>query len=184
MRNADHETKLLALWQRAITEYEQGNQDARTYFNPDDLDLLASLGMSAREVFDYAEDYVTYGEPDFAMFAKIHEVCRGYFDQVQKGRPSSVVAGLQEFPPPHAVVAGLPWLPRIIEKARAKLRGELPPYLMYACPGDRRFLRNHNIHPAEFLRKVWELENDREKLVKWVADRRNAALGQSDRKSQ
>ena len=171
MRNVDDETKLLALWQRAVTEYEKGNRDAGTYFNRGELDFLASLGMNAREVYDFAEDHVTYGEPDFATFARIHDLRRSYYLEVQQGRPSSAVRRLPDFPAPEAEAAGIPWLPRIIEKARAKLRGELPPDIMYSCPADRRFLKRHDIHPAEFLRKVWEMENDRDKLVEWVARR-------------
>lgn len=176
MSNADYERKLLALWQRAVTEYEQGNRDAGTYFNRDELDFLASLGMNARDVCDFAEDRVAYGEPEFATFARIHELRQSYFHEVQQGRPSGDVVSLQDFPSPEAEAAGIPWLPRIIQKARAKLRGELPPDLMYSCPADRKFLKRHNIHPAEFLRKVWELENDRDKLVEWVA-RRSPAKG-------
>jgi uncharacterized protein DUF5069 len=184
MKNTDQEKKLLALWQRAVTEYEKGNRDAGTYFNRAELDFLASLGMSAGEVYDYAEDHVAYGEPDFATFARIHELRRRYFHEVQQGRPSGAVMSPSDFPAPDAEAAGIPWLPRIIDKARAKLRGELPPDLMYSCPADRRFLKRHDIHPAEFLRKVWEMENDRNKLVEWVARRRNARLRQSERTSQ
>jgi hypothetical protein len=176
MRKTDHEGKLLTLWRRAVIEYEQGNRDAGTYFNRDELDFLASLGMNAREVYDFAEDRVAYGEPDFATFASIHELRQSYFREVQQGRPSGAVVSLQDFPSPEAEVAGIPWLPRIIKKARAKLRGELPPDVMYSCPADRSFLKRHEIHPAEFLRKVWELENDRDKLVEWVA-RRSPAKG-------
>ena len=68
MANTDQERKLLALWQRAVTECEKGNRDAGTYFNRAELDCLASLGMNAREVYDFAEDHVAYGEPDFANF--------------------------------------------------------------------------------------------------------------------
>jgi len=43
--------------------------------------------------------------------------------------------------------AGIEWLPRIIPKTKAKLRGELRD-LMYCCGGDRRFFQAHSIHPA------------------------------------
>lgn len=171
MLNTDQERKLLALWQQAVIQYKNGNRDAGAYFERDELDFLAALGMNAGDVYDYAEDHVAYGEPDFVTFARIHELRRRYFHEVQQRRRSGVVANPADFPSPETEEAGIAWLPRIIEKARAKLRGELPPDLMYSCPADRRFLKRHDIHPAEFLRKVWEMENDRDKLVEWVARR-------------
>jgi hypothetical protein len=66
-------------------------------------------------------------------------------------------------------LAGMPYLPRILAKARAKLRGTLDPDLMFACGGDRNFLRKHgNIHPADFLRAVWRAEGDDQQLAAWI----------------
>ncbi len=65
---------------------------------------------------------------------------------------------------------GMAYLPRILAKARAKLRGELDSDLMFGCGGDRRFLKNHgDIHPADFLRQVWAAKEDDQKLAAWVA---------------
>ena len=58
-----------------------------------------------------------------------------------------------------------------LPKARAKLRGELPPSLMYSCGGDRRFFKEHDILPAEFLNLVWRLDSD-EAIVDWVLRRK------------
>ncbi len=41
----------------------------------------------------------------------------------------------------------------------------------YPCPLDRQFLKEHDIHPAEVLNKVWEMESDREALIAWVVQR-------------
>jgi hypothetical protein len=65
----------------------------------------------------------------------------------------------------------LEWFPRIIEKAKAKLRGELPADLMYSCGADRRFLKKVNIDPAEFLRVVWEGGDNVDHILKFVTDR-------------
>ena len=36
------------------------------------------------------------------------------------------------------LIDGIAWLPRILVKARLKLRGEMPADLMYGCGGDRQ----------------------------------------------
>ena len=71
-------------------------------------------------------------------------------------------------------IKGIAWLPRLIPKAKAKLRGELPSSLMYCCGGDRRFFSEHDIHPAEFLSLVWRNENNDAAIVDWVAARTRA----------
>ena len=173
-----YQRELRAIWRWAVTQYEKGNRDAETYFNRNELEFLASIGLNANEVYDYAEDYVSYGEPDFATFAMIHELRRSYLREIQEDQPSGIVLSPAAFPAREAEAQGIPWLPRIIEKARAKLRGELPPEVMYDCPADRRFLKEHDIHPAEFLRKAWETESDRDALIQWVA-RRSRAVAQA-----
>lgn len=77
-------------------------------------------------------------------------------------------------PPRDAEAAGMPWLPRLIEKARGRLRGELDPDVTYPCPLDRQFLKEHDIHPAELLNKVWDTVDDTEALITWVAQKSKA----------
>ena len=62
-------------------------------------------------------------------------------------------------------------MPRIIPKARAKLRGELPPETMFCCGGDRAFFKQNDIHPAEFLRIVQKADADDDKIISWVQKR-------------
>jgi hypothetical protein len=66
-------------------------------------------------------------------------------------------------------------LPRLIAKARAKLRGEMPPDLMYCCGGDRAFLNKVGIHPADFLRTVWSARDDDRKVIDWVKAKARSA---------
>ena len=54
--------------------------------------------------------------------------------------PTGHTVDMEQLPAKAAQVDGIAWLPRIIAKARAKLRGEMPPDLMYDCGGDRDFL--------------------------------------------
>ena len=60
---------------------------------------------------------------------------------------------------------GIPWLPRIIAKATCFLEGGLCLDIMYGCGGDRRFLKEHDIHPADFLRIVWASGGNNEKVL-------------------
>jgi hypothetical protein len=79
---------------------------------------------------------------------------------------------MDSLPAKTAEVDGIPWLPRLIEKARAKLRGEMPPELMYGCGGDRPFLRRMNVELAEFLRLVWDAKNDERRILDYVKQRK------------
>ena len=66
--------------------------------------------------------------------------------------------------------AGIAWLPRLIVKAQAKLRGEMPAELMYGCGGDRPFLHGINTHLADFLRLVWAVDGDQQKVLAFVRE--------------
>ncbi len=78
---------------------------------------------------------------------------------------------MEEFPAKDAEVDGIPWLPRLIMKARTKLIGQLPKELMYCCGGDRAFFRKCDIHPADFLRVVWDAGDDERKIPAFVKSR-------------
>ena len=69
-----------------------------------------------------------------------------------------------------ASLGGHRWLPRIIVKAQAKLRGEMPPELMYGCGGDRPFLKNLGIHPGDFLEAVWRAGNNKQHVLDYLRE--------------
>ena len=75
---------------------------------------------------------------------------------------------MSELPAKTAEVDGIAWLPRLIEKARIKLRGEMDPNLMYGCGGDRPFLRKYKMTLAEFLQLVWDKGDDDRGIVEAV----------------
>ena len=104
----------------------------------------------------------------FETVLLITAVRRDYFLTVQQRRPSAQRIDMEALPAKSAMLEGFKWLPRIIEKARAKLRGEMPPELMYCCGGDRAFLRDYGIHPADFLREVWAAKEDTKRIVDFV----------------
>ena len=68
MSNYDYHKSLKSIWEKAVTLYEAGNRESGTYFDADEKAFLASIGHTAQEVFDFAEDYVNYGDPDCETF--------------------------------------------------------------------------------------------------------------------
>jgi hypothetical protein len=85
-----------------------------------------------------------------------------------KGGKSDRVLDPASLPAKTSEVDGIVWLPRILAKARAKLRGELDPNTMYCCGGDRAFLKRHDIAPADFLRAVWAAGDDDTRVIDYV----------------
>jgi hypothetical protein len=147
----------------------------QTYFNAEELAFLTANGLTAQNLFDYAEDHHNYSEPGYDQALAIELVRRDYFLNIQLGRPSGQMIEAETMPAKTESVLGIEWLPRLIPKAKAKLRGELPPTLMYCCGGDRRFFTTHDILPAEFLTLVWRNFQDTTAIIHWVADRRGKA---------
>jgi hypothetical protein len=158
----------LRVYEKAADPYRAGERKRDALFDPADLPFLDSIGATPQELFDEVEDAVSDEVPDFATTLLVAAARRDYFLVVQKGKPSGKRRRLDDFPKKSDSVAGIEWLPRLIEKARAKLRGELPVDLMYGCGGDRKFLSAHDIHPADFLRTVWSAGEETARIVAYV----------------
>jgi hypothetical protein len=157
MKHYDFPKQFRALYDKAVGLYAKGQRGAGTFFSPEENAFLAANGITPQHLYDYAEDHNNYnGEPGFEL--------------AQQGRPSSTVLDESKMPPKDAAVRGITWLPRIIPKTRAKLRGELPASLMYGCGGDRKFFKEHDILPTELLGLVWRHDTD-EPVIDWVARR-------------
>ncbi len=171
MKNYDYQKQLQEIWGKAVQLYADGNRRPDSYFNETEAEFIASIGVTAQEIYDFAEDFNSSGEPDFATFALIHDIRRSYFLDKQNGVSSGEILDPETLPARDAEARGIRWLPRIIEKAKAKLRGELHSDIMYSCGGDRAFLKENDIHASEFLRVVAENEDDEQKIIDWVANR-------------
>ena len=160
-----------ALYDKAVKLYAAGQRDQATYFTAEEKSFLSATGIGVQAMYDYAEDHNNGGEPGYERALAIETVRRDYFLNVQQGVASKAVLDVSAMPAKTDAVQGIEWLPRLIPKTKAKLRGELPASLMYCCGGDRRFFKLHNIHPAEFLSLVWRnLENDKA-TIDWVVRR-------------
>lgn len=171
MKHYDFADKFRALYDKAAKLYASGKTDKAAYFTADEQAFLAANGIGIQAMYDYAEDQNNEGEPGYDRALEIETIRRDYFLNVQHGKASAAVLDQAKLPGKAEAVKGITWLPRLIPKAKAKLRGELPASLMYSCGGDRAFFKQHDILPAEFLSLVWRNENNDGAIVDWVVKR-------------
>ncbi len=157
-----------AIYDRGVEKYHTGERRAENLLTSDEARFLASIGCTAQELYDFVEDWVEAGEPSFDVALCVTGVRRDYFLKEQDGQPSAQRLSMNAVPPKEATFGGFTWLPRIIAKANAKLRGELPPELMYGCGADRRFLGSIGADPADFIRVIWEAAKDDQKILDYV----------------
>ncbi|MFI5357973.1 MAG: DUF5069 domain-containing protein [Opitutales bacterium] len=175
MQHYDFTKKFRAVYDKAVGLYAQGQRGAETYFNATEQAFLAANGITPQHLYDYAEDHNNSGEPGYDLALGIELIRRDYFLNAQRGRPSGVVLEEAALPAKTDAIKGIEWLPRLLPKARAKLRGELPATLMFCCGGDRRFFKEHDILPTEFLGLLWRHSGHDAPVVDWVAARAAAA---------
>jgi hypothetical protein len=160
------------LFNASVPKYQAGHQKAAGLVDEKGHAFLESIGYTEQEFFDFVEDFAKGGVPTLETALEITEVRRDYFLNEQQGQRSTQQIDMAMLPSKDAEVAGIGWLPRLIPKAQAKLRGEMPPDLMYGCGGDRKFFRTNSIDPAEFLRQVRQAGGNTQAVVDWVAKTR------------
>ena len=159
----------LTLFDSCCATYRSGVRDPENFFAGEDLAFLTTIGHQAREFYDFVEDFCEEGTPSASTALLVAAVRRDYFLSVQHGVTSRIIVTRDDLPSFGHELEGIAYLPRILAKARAKLRGELDPDLMFGCGGDRNFLRKHgSIPPADFLRRVWAAGDSPAKLAAWV----------------
>jgi len=163
--NNHWESRLSELWHTALARYRKGRTSPRSLFEPDEDAFLREIGCSAQELFDFVEDHEGWGEPDLDVVLAVQRIRHRYLHEVLQGRPPGPPPPAGSLPAKTDAVRGIAWLPRLIVKARLKLRGEVPPELMYGCGGDRPFLRKAGMSLAEFLQLTWDSGDDDNALV-------------------
>ncbi|MDQ6654670.1 MAG: DUF5069 domain-containing protein [Verrucomicrobiota bacterium] len=157
------------LYDKAQVKYSNENRKVETMFTPREVNVLRAFGAKPMELYDYAEDS---SDLDWETALLITAARRDYFIHEQKGQWSEKTIAVDALPAKTDELEGIAWLPRVIEKAKARLRGEMPSELMYCCGGDRKFFRAHDIHPADFLRMVWAAKGKQDKIVAYVKGQR------------
>ncbi|MEO6788149.1 MAG: DUF5069 domain-containing protein [Chthoniobacteraceae bacterium] len=164
----DWKSEFQSVWGRGIAAWKDGRNSARTMFAPKDAAFLATIGCTAQELFDFVDDFLGYGDFDFETVLAVTAIRREYFLNVIHGNSTGRVVPMGELPAKAAAVDGIAWLPRLIAKARLKLRGEMDPDLMYGCAGDRPFLREHHMTLPQFLQLVRDKSDDDRAIIEAV----------------
>jgi predicted dehydrogenase len=162
------EQRFSKLFQSSLEKYRQGHREAAGLVDEKEKKFLASIGHTEQEFFDFIEDFAKAGEPTLETTLRIASVRRDYLLKEQNGTSSLHPISMLDLPSKDAEIDGIAWLPRLIAKAEAKLRGEMPADLMYGCGGDRRFFRAHDVDPADFLRRVWLAQGSHSEVVAWI----------------
>ncbi|MFM1768594.1 MAG: hypothetical protein RJA22_1123 [Verrucomicrobiota bacterium] len=165
MNAQDWQTSFRQVYERGLAAWQAGRKSPATMFDAADAAFLASIGHTCQELFDFVDDRQRYGEPDAATALAVAALRRDYFLQVQHGQPSGRIFPMDQLPPKPQAVDGIPWLPRFLVKARLKLRGEMPPELMYGCGGDRDFVRRMGLSLPGFLELVWRHGDDDRAII-------------------
>lgn len=161
--------QFLDLFRSCLSKYKSGNRDFNSYYSEEDLKFLSSIGYKPRELFDFVEDLGDEGSPSESTALLVAAVRRDYFFAVQEQAHSDKELGQGDLPTFGDKLTDITYLPRILVKARAKLKGELDPDIMYGCGGDRKFLKDHGGIPmADFLRNVWAAGTDDLKVANYV----------------
>src|SRR5438270_11014450 len=124
MSNYDWPQRFKEVFDAASKRYHAGERHPQKLFSKSELEFMGSIGCNAQELFDFIDDGVRYGEPDFETTLLTTAVRREYFLIEQNGVLSSKQVSMDSLPAKRATVDGIPWLPRLIEKSAAKPRGE------------------------------------------------------------
>lgn len=167
MSDLTWDTTFRELFERCSKLHLGGDTRAVSWFKEADKAFLDGIGYTTQEFFDFVDDHCRYGVegPTLETSLLVAAVRRDYFRVVQKSERTGKTVPPSALPPKPAAVDGIPWLPRLIVKARAKLRGEMDPDTMYGCGGDRAFFEQHRLHPADFLRVTWAAGDDDQKII-------------------
>jgi hypothetical protein len=166
--SSDWRTEFSRLFHASVPKFQSSHQKAAGLVDEKGRAFLDSIGYTEQEFSDFVEDFAKGGQPTLETALEIAAVRRDYFLNEQHGKRSTHEIDMAALPSKDAEIAGIGWLPRLIPKAEAKLRGEMPADLMYGCGGDRKFFRTNSIDPAEFLRQVWKAGGKNEAVVDWV----------------
>lgn len=159
------------LFRNAVERYHERPQTSiDRFFLPEEVKFLADMGYQPAEMHAYVQEYALKGDPSPSTILLIAAARRSFFLTQLRGisgnaRPVRAI----DLPADTEDFQEIPYLPRIISKATAKLFGTLDPEIMYYDEKDRKFLREHgNIHPADFLYLTWNAHGDKQKMVSAV----------------
>ncbi len=165
MSNNDWQKQFREVYDRGVAAWRAGKRSPGAMFGKEDAAFLATIGCTTQESFDFVDDELNYGDFDYNTTLAVTAIRRDFFLNVMGGKPTGKTVTMASLPAKTAEVDGIAWLPRLIVKARVKLRGEMPPELMYGCAGDRPFLRKMKMDLPGFLKLTWESGDDDRRII-------------------
>ena len=177
--------QFMTLLHHAVERYhERPKTPAEAFFLPEEVQFLIEIGYTPTEMHAYVQEYATCGDPTPSTILLIAAARRSFFLTSQRGISGNAKPLTEEdLPDENDDYQGIPYLPRIIRKAEAKLHGTLGDGLMYFCEKDREFLRAHgNIHPADFLHLTWAAHGDKQKMITTVINAMRQMQAESPQK--
>lgn len=160
------------LFREAVVRFHSNGRYSDLFFTDQEALFLASIGCRAKELYGLVSLYAQTGYPSPSTILLMAAVRRDFFNVVHEGQFQQIpVVTTHDLPSFGDEIKGIPYLPRLIKKAQAKLLGSLGEDVIYGCEQDQAFLQEHGgIHLADFLMIVWRA-NDNDMLVaNWVKD--------------
>src|SRR5687768_16147571 len=98
MSNYDWPERFKVVYEAGLARYNKGERTPSKLFAKSELEFLASIGCTAQELFDFIDDGVRYGEPNFETTLLTTAVRREYFLLVQNGKPSGKEISMDSLP--------------------------------------------------------------------------------------
>ncbi len=163
--------RFMALFREAVERYLLSPHiPADRFYLPEEQQFLGTIGYQPAEMHGYVVEYAEKGAPSPSTALLIAAVRRSYFLNSMRGisgNAKPITAA--DLPAETEEFQEIPYLPRIIRKAEAKLYGTLAADIMYGDEKDREFLRTHgDFHLADFLQLAASVRSDRQRLVSAV----------------
>lgn len=140
-----------------LMELAAGERTPARIFSEADREFLRLIGSKPQEIFNACDDLLNNGAPAYAEILRLHEIRRDYFLHVQGGKTPPLKT---DYRPAEATLGDIAGLPRVIDKARAKLEGRLADDLFFPCSQSRAVLRELGIGCVEFFELIRDCPTD------------------------
>ena len=104
MNHYDYHTRLKALWDKGVEDYHNGGRVPGAYLTEEERAFLREIGANEQDLYDYTDDSIRYGEPDFEMFWAVQSMRFNYFRMIMKNRQGDFIAPMEAYSPKDAEI--------------------------------------------------------------------------------
>ena len=120
MNHYDYHTRLKALWEKGVEDYSNGGRVPGAYLTEEERAFLGEIGANEQDLYDFTDDSIRYGEPDFEMFWAVQSMRFNYFKMIMKNRPGDYIAPMAAYSPKDAEINGIPLAPQDNPKSQTQ----------------------------------------------------------------